>query len=75
MCLLELWFSQGICPVVGLLSHVVERNVKKEREIERGRRESVERKDEEKKRGSIVVERELSGLLGFINVMEICIPG
>ena len=60
---------------MGLLSHVVERNAKKEREIERGRRESVERKDEEKKRGSIVVERELSGLPGFINVMEICIPG
>ena len=54
---------------------MVERNAKKEREIERGRRESVERKDEEKKRGSIVVERELSGLPGFINVMEICIPG
>ena len=47
---------------------MVERNAKKEREIERGRRESVERKDEEKKRGSIVVERELSGLPGFINV-------
>ena len=47
----------------------------REREIERGRRESVERKDEEKKRGSIAVERELSGLPGFINVMEICIPG
>ena len=23
MCLLELWFSQGICPVVGLLGHMV----------------------------------------------------
>ena len=23
MCLFELWFSQGICPVVGLLSHMV----------------------------------------------------
>ena len=23
MCLFELWFSQGICPVVGLLGHVV----------------------------------------------------
>ena len=46
-----------------------------QREIERGRRESVERKDEEKKRGSIAVERELSSLPGFINVMEICIPG
>ena len=22
-CLLELWFSQGICPVVGLLDHMV----------------------------------------------------
>ena len=22
--LLELWFSQGICPVVGLLSHMVD---------------------------------------------------
>ena len=23
MCLFELWFSQGICPVVGLLGHIV----------------------------------------------------
>ena len=23
ICLLELWFSQGICPVVGLLGHMV----------------------------------------------------
>ena len=23
MCLFEFWFSQGICPVVGLLSHTV----------------------------------------------------
>ena len=23
MCLFELWFSQGVCPVVGLLSHKV----------------------------------------------------
>ena len=23
MCLLELWLSQGICPVVGLLVHMV----------------------------------------------------
>ena len=23
MCLLELWFFQGICPVVGLLGHMV----------------------------------------------------
>ena len=23
MCLLELWFSQGICPIVGLLGHMV----------------------------------------------------
>ena len=23
MCLLELWFSQGICQVVGLLGHMV----------------------------------------------------
>ena len=23
MCLFELWFSQGICPVVGLLGHMV----------------------------------------------------
>ena len=23
MCVLELWFSQGICPVVGLLGHMV----------------------------------------------------
>ena len=60
---------------MGLLSHVVERNVKKEREIERGRRESVERKDEKKKRGSIVMQRKLSGLPGFINVMQICVPG
>ena len=54
---------------------MVERNVKKEREIERGRRESVERKDEKKKRGSIVMQRKLSGLPGFINVMQICVPG
>ena len=23
MCLFELWFSQGICPVVGLLCHML----------------------------------------------------
>ena len=23
MCLFELWFSQGTCPVVGLLGHMV----------------------------------------------------
>ena len=23
MCLFELWFSQGICPVVGLLGHMI----------------------------------------------------
>ena len=23
MCLLQLWFSQGICPVVGFLGHMV----------------------------------------------------
>ena len=23
-CLLELWFSQGVCPVVGLLAHIVD---------------------------------------------------
>ena len=51
MYLSELWFSLGICPVVELLSHVVGRNVKKQSEIERGRRESVERKTWKRREG------------------------